>query len=206
MPDPYQLDLTAAQINEAVNNAFDSDRLPAANQTTLCNGDKIAASIDSKVGALATQVTALAARVTDLEGGEISISTATFTKDSITATSDTLVSGYTKTETGEAGIASESSGTITLSGSGGVFLVLFSGSWFEKNNVTNHYFVVNHRVNGDAKHSIPINELLDYGSSAMSVSSSWICTGGDTVDILLDEVSASAIYGDKITINIVKLS
>lgn len=76
MPDPYQLDLTSAQINQAVNAAYDSDRQPAAGQVTLCNGDKIAASIAASVGSSvgaeastrAAADTALDGRVTALEG------------------------------------------------------------------------------------------------------------------------------------------
>lgn len=54
MPSPYQIDLTASQINTALNNAWDSDQQPALGQSNLCNSDKIAAAIVGAVEAEAS--------------------------------------------------------------------------------------------------------------------------------------------------------
>lgn len=63
MPDPYNLDLTAAQINEALNAAYDSDKAPSTGDTNLVNSNRIALAIASESSARAAADSALEAYV-----------------------------------------------------------------------------------------------------------------------------------------------
>lgn len=51
MPSPYQLDLTAAQINTALNNAHDSGNPPASGSGKLVNSDQIHEFVTNQVAA-----------------------------------------------------------------------------------------------------------------------------------------------------------
>jgi hypothetical protein len=136
MPDPFPLDLTAAQINTAVNAAYDSDRQPAAGQTTLCNGDKIAAAISSAVGAVVSdvstlngQVTALDGRVTALEASP-SLAKAWFVGKTSSTQSTITVSSYSGGGTTDAGVISvnTTTGVMTVN-TAGTYKISVNGSF-----------------------------------------------------------------------------
>jgi hypothetical protein len=129
MPTPSQLDLTAAQINTALNNAWDSDQQPALGQANLCNGDKIATAIATSVGAVSSDVATLAGRVTTLETTLEPYATFTKLSYSIGSGSQTI-SGYTEVDADN--IASELSGVITLTA--GVYQVSFVGVFTSTHN------------------------------------------------------------------------
>ena len=204
MPTPSQLDLTAAQINTALNNAWDSDQQPALGQANLCNGDKIAAAISSAVGAVSSdvatldgQVTALGGRVTALEGNGL---VATFTKASGSVNSTTvLITTYTETDAD--GIASESAGTITVTGSG-VYLLFFNGK-YTKDPDGGYYFDIQYRVNGSVVFStVSLPQAATYLTHSFPVTS----TGSFTVDIRVVKYSTLHLTYSNVSISIVKLA
>ena len=129
MPDPYQLDLTAAQVNTAVNAAYDSDRQPASGQTTLCNGDKIAAAIAASVGTVVSDVATLDGRVTALETTP-ALAKAWFIGKSSSTSSNITVSGYSGGGTTDAGVISidTSTGVMTVN-TAGTYRISADGSF-----------------------------------------------------------------------------
>jgi hypothetical protein len=138
MTAPYNLSLTAAQIDAALLAASDSDQAPASGDTNLVNSKRIYDFVTGQVGSEATiraaADTALDARVSALEDGG---SIARFTKDGNVNGSGNL-SSYTETDPD--GIASESSGEITLAA--GTYIVSINGNYTQSSaSSTNNYSI-----------------------------------------------------------------
>ena len=206
MPDPYQLDLTAAQVNTAVNAAYDSDRQPAAGQTTLCNGDKIAAAIAGAVGvetsAREAADTALDGRVTALEGDLPTF--AKFAKSNFSITLTSLISGYTEVDADN--IAAESSGVITVTGSG-IYMVSYTISGISNSFSSTAYFTVHPRIDGS---SVFVG-YLGTGANGVyptSFSHTEVVTsvGSFTASLYLVESGTASLISSFAQISITKLS
>lgn len=141
MPSPYNLDLTASQVNTALNAAFDSDRQPALGQTTLCNGNKIAAAIAASVGAesstRADADTALDASISSLSM-KSSIGVSRISEASTTSSNYEGISGFSSTF--EIGDISATSTAISVD-TAGFYRVEITAD-LKRNNFPSYYLGV----------------------------------------------------------------
>lgn len=142
MPDPYTLNLTAAQIDAALQAANDSDQAPAASSTNLVNSGRIYTAIQAETTARTAADAALDGRVTAVEAPPVF---AKFSKDDFSFSSNLTISGYTEVDPD--GIASESSGVITVTGTG-VYMVVYSLSGLATGSSPPDYFSVTPKING----------------------------------------------------------
>ena len=196
MADPYNLDLTAAQINTALNNAWDSDNAPSSGGANLVNSNKIHQFVTGLVGAETTAReaadTALSDRVDTLEGlpflGE--------GQSAIVYKESGGVSGDLKHSTGvldfmdsqDIGLVKDSSlGSITESGS--VFTIP-AGTWYLEYSFSVSGININGtttlRVNSSAIVTGSGNSPYFIGSIVITQGSPW------TLDVYWQRVDGSA--------------
>lgn len=205
MADPYNLDLTAAQINTALNNAHDSDKAPASGHANLVNSNKIHEFVTSQVGneasAREAADTALESRIDDLEAVPV---WARFTRSFQNIVTG-VFSGYTEEDTSN--IASASSGVITITGAG-VYQVMFSLN-FQVNHSVNasRSFDLQFRVNSESVGGYLVNSV-SFGAYAASPSYAGVVvsSGSFTLDsrVVVNNMGTASV--SDISITVLKIS
>jgi len=196
MADPYNLSLTAAQIDTALLAASDSDKPPSSGATNLVNSNRIYQAIQAESSARTSADSALDARVSALESLN---EPAFFSKTSGSASATGLISGYTETDT--SGIASESSGTITVTGSG-LYLIGFYGVYSESDLDNSDYFNINYRINSSTIVTRIINEV---NRDLFFFSYPYSSAGSFTLDIQTQRVSSTTLTYTDILISIAQI-
>ena len=216
----FQLDLTASQVNQAINAAHDSDQAPASGDTNLVNSDKIAAAIAASVGTVVSDVATLDGRVTTLEGASISSAAYVFADGTYTTTGVLgASSGWSTLKSSS--FCALSSGVVTISSSG-VYVVMVSGTFTETDNSINDTYSISINIAGE----VPQNSLNADGSTtwygAVSINSgstsgqpssvridtqkTFLAAGGETVSITANRTNSGDLVTEDVTVTLLKLS
>lgn len=138
MPDPYNLSLTASQIDDALLAASDSDKAPNSGATNLVNSNKIYHFVTGQVGpeasTRAAADTALDGRVTALEK-EVLVSTIA---DGVTGNSNYTFSGFSIPTGVNVTVSEPSTGIFRVSGSG-IYRITWMACFYDTDRSGDRY-------------------------------------------------------------------
>lgn len=208
MADPFNLDLTAAQINTALNNSWDVDNQPISDSGKLVNSKNIHEFVTGLVGDEATAREnaddALSGRVDTLEGSSPVWARFTKASQSMSIYSTDVFQGYTEED--PSSIASESSGVITVTGSG-VYQVMFSLNFQVTNENASSDFALQFRVNSArvGGYNLSNAAFVNYAASP-SYTGLVVSSDSFTVDMRVTINNVGYTVASDLSISVLKLS
>jgi hypothetical protein len=212
----YPLSITGAEIDSALGKVHSADTTPTNGSTDMVTSGGVYTAINNLSlanlagSALVTESEGIAGNDNDttiptsaavkdyVDTSTPTVSVASFTKASGSKGSTGLITGYSESDAD--GIASESSGTITITGAG-TYLVNFGGVFSEGGSGS---FDVQYRVNGGSvmnrTDGIGTQETISYSVPKV------ISSGSFTVDIRCVEAGVSTLTFSNVRVDIIKLS
>ena len=220
----YILSNTASDINDALQKVITPDTVPQLNDNLITSGG-VKTYVDGAVGDFAGKTVTTEAIGIENTDNDTSIPTSAAVKDYVDASNLAVIvktasyesaSGSTSwpapsivlpvTEVSDPNnIGSVNSGTVTLAA--GTYLVAFSGEFSEDDGDGADFYTVQLRYNGAAKTSDKINET---GSTSTYIPISYtIFVSSDssqTVDIYLNQTSATSLRYRNVSLNFIKLA
>jgi hypothetical protein len=203
MADPYNLSLTASQIDTALLAASDSDKAPASGATNLVNSNRIYQAIQAEASARTSADSALDSRVTALEAAKASNQYIVYSlPDQTFSSTKNPLTGWTEVQDPD-GRCSESSGIFTLSA--GTYLITFSARMRDTDTGSDQFDIF--LESGGPPWNILDSADLQNVDHPITMSAAFAADGVDTFKINLREaVPNTTLVSSNIRIIIIPLT